>query len=155
MTTAAGAAAFASFGATLGIGKVVGLINPILTGATMLWLMSDLMGSAYRVTTPSTLQIAFLRQRHLHRKEIEELETNHKEIMESLETISDDLEEEQKIALATKIMEHLKVNLNILVVGATGVGKSSTIAALFKDGKDFVEISTDLKPQTQNIEKFN
>lgn len=96
----------------------------------------------------------FLRQRHLHRKEIEELETNHKEIMESLETISDDLEEEQKIALATKIMEQLKVNLNILVVGATGVGKSSTIAALFKNGKDFVEIGTDSKPQTQNIEKF-
>lgn len=71
MTTAAGAAAFASFGATLDIGKVVGLINPILTGATTLWLMSDLMGPAYRVTTPSTLQIAFLRQRHLHRKEIE------------------------------------------------------------------------------------
>lgn len=96
----------------------------------------------------------FLRQRHLHRKEIEELETNHKEIMESLETISDDLEEEQKIALATKIMEQLKVKLNILVVGATGVGKSSTIAALFKNGKNFVEIGTDLKPQTQNIEKF-
>ncbi|WP_077387979.1 DUF3944 domain-containing protein [Helicobacter bilis] len=154
MTTAAGAAAFASFGATLGIGKVVGLINPILTGATTLWLMSDLMGPAYRVTTPATLQIAFLRQRHLHRKEIEELETNHKEIMESLETISDDLEEEQKIALATKIMGQLKVKLNILVVGATGVGKSSTIAAIFKNGKNFVKIGTDSKPQTQNIEKF-
>lgn len=96
----------------------------------------------------------FLRQRHLHRKEIEELETNHKEIMERLETISDDLEEEQKIALAAKIMEQLKVKLNILVVGATGVGKSSTIAALFKNGKNFVKIGTDSKPQTQNIEKF-
>lgn len=97
----------------------------------------------------------FLRQRHLHRKEVEELETNHKEIMESLETISDDLEEEQKIALATKIMEHLKVKLNILVVGATGVGKSSTIAALFKNGKGLVEIGTSSKPQTQDIEKFD
>ena len=52
-------------------------------------------------------------------------------------------------------MEHLKVKINILVVGATGVGKGSIIVALFKNGKDFVEISTDLKPQTQNIEKFN
>lgn len=53
------------------------------------------------------------------------METNHKEIVKRLETISDDLEEEQKIALATKIMEQLKVKLNILVVGATGVGKRS------------------------------
>ncbi|WP_368500025.1 GTPase, partial [Helicobacter bilis] len=154
MTTAVGAAAFASVGATLGIGKVVGLINPILMGITTLWLVSDIMGPAYRVTIPAAFQIAFLRQRHIHRKKIEELEKNHKEILVELEAISDELEEDQKIKLATKIMEHLKVKLNILVVGATGVGKSSTIAALFKNGKDFVEIGTDSKPQTQNIEKF-
>ena len=82
------------------------------------------------------------------------METNHKEIMESLETISDDLEEEQKIALATKIMEQLKVKLNILVVGATGVGKSSTIAALFKNGKNFVEIGTRFKTTNTKYRKI-
>ncbi len=154
-TTAIGATTLASVGASLGIGRVVGLINPVLMAATSLWLVSDAMGPAYRVTIPATLQIAFLRQRHIHRREIEEMEKNHAEVLEGLENISDKLDEEQKISLAREIMKYLKVKLNILIVGATGVGKSSTIAALFKNGKDKIEIGTSSNPQTQDISKYD
>lgn len=148
-----GATAITSVGMTFGIGRAIGLINPILMGATTLWLVSDMMGTAYRVTVPAVVQIIFLRQRHIHRQEVKAMEENHKQVIDELENISDNLDEGQKIKVARKILKYFEVKLNILIIGATGVGKSSTIAALFTGGKN-LKIGTGSNPQTQDISKF-
>ena len=45
------------------------------------------------------------------------------------------------------------IPLNILLMGGTGVGKSSTINAIY--GENRVEVGTGARPQTQEIEAMS
>ena len=140
--------------ASVGLSKVAGMINPIAAAATTAWLVSDLMGPAYRVTIPAVVCVAFLRQRDLHRKEVMKMEEkNYQQFKEEFKKLDEELPEEKKAEVAVRVMKQLKIKLNILVVGGTGVGKSSTIAALFK-GENIPEIGVGSNPQTQEISKY-
>ena len=55
------------------------------------------------------------------------------ELTQSLERL--DLSEKDKIKFAKNIQNVFRKNLNILIAGATGSGKSNTIRALFDEGK--------------------
>lgn len=50
-----------------------------------------------------------------------------------------------------EILDELDIPLNILIIGGTGVGKSSTINAIY--GENRVKIGTNPNPQTQEIEQ--
>ena len=63
-----------------------------------------------------------------------------------------DLDEESKQALLKKIGDLQNKKINILLAGATGVGKSSTINALF--GKQVASVGEGVNPETNKIEKF-
>lgn len=140
--------------ASVGLSKVVGMINPVAATAATAWFVSDLMGPAYRVTISAVVCVAFLRQRDLHRKEVMKMEEeNHNQLKGKLEKLGEELPEEQKVEFAARLMKRLKIKLNILVVGGTGVGKSSTIAALFK-GENIPEVGVDSNPQTQEINEY-
>ena len=62
------------------------------------------------------------------------------------------LSEQEKIKLTKKFQELKKQNLNILITGATGCGKSSTINAMFEEEVAKVGIGAD--PETMDIKKF-
>ncbi|MCR5102399.1 MAG: 50S ribosome-binding GTPase, partial [Butyrivibrio sp.] len=90
-------------------------------------------------------------------------------IKESMDTLIDSLEkeidkmesEDDKKRLSEKINLIKKTKTNILIVGSTGSGKSSTINALFscenKDTDDYVEyakVGTKASPETKAFEKY-
>ncbi|MBC2579357.1 GTPase [Clostridium sp. DJ247] len=62
------------------------------------------------------------------------------------------LDEETKQAIKQKINELEKNELNIMITGATGSGKSSTINALFND--DVAKVGQDVDPETMTIKKY-
>lgn len=135
---AAGVSTLASFG----LGRVVGFLNPLLAAGNVAWLTSEITGPAYRVTIPATLQVAHLRRRYLDKKEIDELN-------KMRESASDS---EAMKKLSDFIAKTLKLKLNVLIVGATGVGKSSTIKAIFPNAD--VKIGTGVSPETQGITQY-
>lgn len=64
-----------------------------------------------------------------------------------------DLSEQDKIRLTQKFQELKNQRLNILITGATGSGKSSTINAMFNEEVAKVGIGVD--PETMDIKKFD
>lgn len=118
-------------------------VGPIGWAITGLWTLSDLAGPAYRVTIPAVIEIAFLRQEKERREEEER-----KRIQEQ--------EEALKSGKKLSIEELFNQKTNILIVGGTGVGKSSTINALFQreGGGEVAEVGNSSKPQTMEIKKY-
>ena len=81
------------------------------------------------------------------------------ELTQSLERLGN-LSEKDKIKIAKNIQNVFKKNLNVLIAGATGSGKSTTIRALFDEGKMSeqdrrnLRISDSAKPQTMEIRSY-
>ncbi|WP_104746488.1 GTPase family protein [Helicobacter bilis] len=81
-------------------------------------------------------------------KESEESEW--KEILKEIYKLKDKIEEEQREGMKA-ILDSLDIPLNILLMGGTGVGKSSTINAIY--GENRVKVGTGARPQTQEIQE--
>lgn len=62
------------------------------------------------------------------------------------------LDETTKQAINQKINELEKNKLNIMITGATGCGKSSTINAVFND--DVAKVGQGVNPETMEIKKY-
>lgn len=77
-------------------------------------------------------------------------ESEWKKILKEIYNLKDKLEEEQRGGMKA-ILEELDIPLNILLIGGTGVGKSSTINAIY--GANRVKVGTSARPQTQEIEQ--
>lgn len=59
--------------------------------------------------------------------------------------------EDERIEIAREALKELDMPLDILIIGSTGVGKSSTINAIYGDNK--TKIGSGAKPQTQEIQE--
>lgn len=77
-------------------------------------------------------------------------ESEWKKIFKEIYNLKDKLEEEQREGMKA-ILEELDIPLNILIIGGTGVGKSSTINAIY--GENRVKVGSNPNPQTQEIEQ--
>ncbi len=64
----------------------------------------------------------------------------------------DALPEESKQAILKSLLEMQQTKVNVLITGATGCGKSSTINALFKTEK--AKVGTSPNPETMEITKY-
>lgn len=75
-------------------------------------------------------------------------------INQVIKTIQDskEIQEQEKLKMIQNLQGLRNEKLNILITGATGCGKSSTINALF--GEDIAKVGTGVDPETQNIQKF-
>ena len=132
--------------------------GPIGLGITGVWTASDLASTAYRVTIPAVVQVAFLRSKYENeeeiRKEMEEMERENERLKEQVNSIVKDskLSEKDAVKLIKNVWALRKQKTNLLIVGPSGVGKSDTINALFdiKTAKS----SDSLEPQTMEIEKY-
>ena len=82
-------------------------------------------------------------------------ETSNKDIFELLEEdIKDsDLPQEEKTERLAKILALKTKKVHILLVGATGAGKSSTINALFN--MDVAKIGVGVDPETDSITSYS
>ena len=146
--------------AGIGVGAVTGQIfgrlfgtsigGPVAWGISIASLLPLLSSPATRITIPATLYIAYLRQIYFQKKEEKEVNEN----FDDLETILKDagISEEERV----KILKDFDINkilkkqkLNILIVGGTGVGKSSTINALFDEEKASVGLGS--TPETMDV----
>jgi uncharacterized protein len=78
-----------------------------------------------------------------------------KEIVSKFEPIVKDpsIPEEVRVQILKKLSEIKKQKLNILLIGATGVGKSSTINALFQD-YSLAKVGQTPDPETMNISLY-
>lgn len=63
-----------------------------------------------------------------------------------------DMSDEAKKLLFTHLQRLKKQKVNVLITGATGCGKSSTINALF--GKDIAKVGQNSTPETMDIQSF-
>lgn len=146
--------------AGIGVGAVAGQIfgrlfgtsigGPVAWGISIASLLPLLSSPATRITIPATLYIAYLRQIYFQKKE----EKERNESFNDLETILKDVEisEEERVKILKdfdieKILK--KQKLNILIVGGTGVGKSSTINALFDEEK--ASVGRGSTPETMDV----
>ena len=73
-----------------------------------------------------------------------------KKILKEIHKLKDKLEDEQREGMKATL-DSLDIPLNILLMGGTGVGKSSTINAIY--GANRVEVGTGARPQTQEIQE--
>ena len=64
-----------------------------------------------------------------------------------------DLPEKEKLNAIRKLQALKDQKLNIMITGATGCGKSSTINALFD--KDLAKVGVGVDPETMSIEKYD
>lgn len=146
--------------ASMGVGVITGQIFSRFLGTSVggpvAWAISIasfaplLSSPASRVTIPATLYIAYLRQVYFQRQEEKEMNEN----LNDLETILKDVKipEEERVRILKdfdldKILK--KQKLNILIVGGTGVGKSSTINALFDEEK--ASVGRGSTPETMDV----
>ena len=135
--------------AFLGSRAVGALAGPIGLAISGIWVANDIAGPAYRVTVPAVIYIAFLRSQYLYEKEmLKQMEKEEKEKQEKARN----LRQGKKYSLE----ELFNQELNLLVVGPTGVGKSSTIEALFEsEGRESgAKIGTTANPETQDIHEY-
>ncbi|MCD8213954.1 MAG: DUF3944 domain-containing protein [Campylobacter sp.] len=111
--------------------------GPIGWAVTGIWTAVDIAGPAYRVTIPAVLQVASLRQLYFDRLKKQKDQENIKKGL-SLDELFN------------------KQPVNILITGKTGVGKSSTIEALFqREGKNSTaKIGVSAYPETQEITEY-
>ncbi|EAI0690459.1 DUF3944 domain-containing protein [Campylobacter coli] len=133
----------ATFLGSRAVGTLAGPIGIIISSA---WMINDIAGPAFRVTVPAVIYVAFLRRQFLYEKEmIKQMEAEQKEKVTNLN-------EGKKYSVA----ELFNQELNILIVGATGAGKSSTIKALFET-EDY-DLDIDIKeggnPVTQDTKEY-
>ena len=70
------------------------------------------------------------------------------------EIVKSDTSEDEKKALLKRLRTFCNTETNIMLVGATGCGKSSTINALFDCGEEVAKVGTKADPETQDIEKY-
>lgn len=77
-----------------------------------------------------------------------------KNIYETLEDsiLKADIDEAQKSSMLKKVMDLKKDKVGIMITGATGSGKSSTINALFD--MDVATVGEGVDPETMEIEKY-
>ncbi len=83
------------------------------------------------------------------------------EILEE-EIIKSESDEESKAVMLKKLRKFCNTKTNIMLVGATGSGKSSTINALFNSGvvdgeesdMEVAKVGTKADPETKDIEKY-
>lgn len=138
-----------SFLSSRALGAYAGPIGVALTG---IWTLYKLSGPAYRVTIPAVLQIIALRGKYRfeYNKSKEELENRQKSMQERATIIQDAINNNENLL---DVLNKINQKLNLLFVGATGVGKSSTINALFD--MDKAQISNHAKPVTQTIEQYS
>jgi Predicted GTPase len=73
------------------------------------------------------------------------------EVMEK-DILNTNLEEKEKSLLLRNLFKLKSQKINIMVVGATGVGKSSTINALF--GSEISNVGVGVNPETMEISKY-
>ncbi|HFP7722459.1 TPA: GTPase [Campylobacter jejuni] len=122
------------------------LAGPIGMIISSIWMIIDIAGPAFRVTVPAVIYIAFLRRQFLYEKEIiKQMEIEQQKKVKNLN-------QGKKYSLD----ELFNQELNILIVGGTGAGKSSTIKALFET-EDYnldIEINSSSKPVTQEIKEY-
>ena len=80
--------------------------------------------------------------------------TDNKNIYETMEkdVMNSDVPEETKEKLLKNIMKLKNQKLNILITGATGCGKSSTINALFNS--EVAKVGVGVDPETMDIQKY-
>lgn len=79
---------------------------------------------------------------------------NHQKLFDTLEQVVSDpsLSEYDKLVAQRNLARLRETKVNILVTGATGAGKSSTINALFNTEVAKVGVGAD--PETMHIKKF-
>ena len=68
------------------------------------------------------------------------------------EIVASDIPEKEKVAKLSNLLRLRSRKVNILVVGATGVGKSSTINALFN--MEIAKVGIGVDPETSLIEQY-
>ncbi|QLB20891.1 hypothetical protein A6B43_04790 [Vespertiliibacter pulmonis] len=82
------------------------------------------------------------------------------DLLKKIEDFLSSFSYSEEVKTLRDLLDNIKqTKLNILVVGATGVGKSSTVNAVFKiqgvsENKDVAEIGKSAKPQTQEITAY-
>ena len=73
-----------------------------------------------------------------------------KEIERSI--MNEQMEDKTREKLLVNLLKMKNQKINLMVTGATGVGKSSTINALF--GEEVAKVGTSVDPETMEIEKY-
>ena len=73
-----------------------------------------------------------------------------KEIERSI--MNEQIEDKTREKLLVNLLKMKNQKINLMVTGATGVGKSSTINALF--GEEVAKVGTSVDPETMEIEKY-
>lgn len=78
-----------------------------------------------------------------------------KTVYEEIEEIinTSDLSESEKSRLMSSLIRLKNQKLNILITGATGCGKSSTINAMF--GEEVAKVGVGVDPETMDIQKYS
>lgn len=64
-----------------------------------------------------------------------------------------DMPEDEKVRMLRKVHKHSDQKINIMITGATGSGKSSTINALF--GSEVAKVGVGVDPETMTITRYN
>lgn len=88
-------------------------------------------------------------------EENKSIKENMDDICEALESeiINGDYGADEKKEMLKKLRKFCETKTNIMLVGATGCGKSSTINALFGEG-EVAKVGTKADPETKDIQKF-
>ena len=66
--------------------------------------------------------------------------------------MNEQMEEQTREKLLVNLLKMKNQKINLMVTGATGVGKSSTINALF--GEEVAKVGTSVDPETMEIDKY-
>ncbi|MEE1260152.1 MAG: GTPase [Paludibacteraceae bacterium] len=79
-----------------------------------------------------------------------EIENKFEEVAENIENLK--ISEEDKRIIQENLLKLKGETINLMITGATGCGKSSTINALF--GKEVAKVGTSVDPETMSISKY-
>ena len=66
--------------------------------------------------------------------------------------MNEQMEETTRQKLLGNLLRMKEQKINLMITGATGVGKSSTINALF--GEEVAKVGTSVNPETMGIDKY-
>ena len=73
-----------------------------------------------------------------------------KKIEDSIDSLK--INDAEKKALLEGVLRLKKQKINLMITGATGCGKSSTINAMFNSG--VAKVGTGVDPETMDIQKY-